>query len=87
MEIPKQIRIRLLLTFDKKSFFKFYWFEMKNDDFYWGSAYKANHPEKTKTGFDGIDMKIEIPKDFNDLEKIRENIHTTKAVKFIIKLI
>jgi hypothetical protein len=69
MEIPKQIRTRLLLTFDKKSFFKFYWFEMKNDDFYWGSAYKANHSEKTTTDFDGTEVKIQIPEDFNELEK------------------
>ncbi|PWN71626.1 hypothetical protein C1631_003095 [Chryseobacterium phosphatilyticum] len=70
MEIPEQIRVRLLLTFGKEIFYKFYWFEMNGDDFYWGSAYQANYSEKTTTSFtETKELELEIPKDFNELEK------------------
>ncbi|WP_294265485.1 hypothetical protein [uncultured Chryseobacterium sp.] len=70
MDIPSQIRIRLLLTFGKEIFYKFYWFEMKNDDFYWGSAYKAHYSDDTITSFTKTDnVTIEIPENFRELQK------------------
>jgi hypothetical protein len=70
MEIPNQIRIRLLLTFDKKTYYKFYWFEMKNNDFYWGSAYKGIHSDKTTIPFDKTNkISLEIPENIHQLER------------------
>ncbi|MCE4064621.1 hypothetical protein LXM63_05895 [Chryseobacterium gleum] len=89
METPEQIRIRLLLTFGKEVFYKFYWFEMKGDDFYWGSAYKANHSEKTTTSFNKTKiLKIEVPKDFNELEKNsgKYSFHESGQVHYKINL-
>jgi len=88
MEIPNQIRVRLLFTYNKEKFFKFYWFEMKGDDFYWGSAYKANHSEKTSTDFNGTEVKIEIPEDFNELEKTsgKYSYHESGQVHYKLNL-
>lgn len=89
MEIPYQIRMRLLLTFNNKEFYKFYWFEMKEDDFYWGSAYKANHSEKTLTKFnEAEEVKIEIPKDYDELEKSsgKYSYHESGQVHYKINL-
>jgi hypothetical protein len=71
MEIPENIRLRLLLTFDKTVFRKFYWFEMKGNDFYWGSAYKSasgNTSIKKEEG--DLQTKITIPENFDKLTKL-----------------
>lgn len=89
MEIPTQIRIRLLLTFGKEIFYKFYWFEMKDDDFYWGSAYQANHSEKTSTSFSNTEkLTIQVPEDFNKLEKNsgKYSYHESGQVHYKINL-
>ncbi|MFC6267460.1 hypothetical protein [Frigoriflavimonas asaccharolytica] len=89
MEIPTQIRIRLLFTFGKEIFYKFYWFEMKDDDFYWGSAYQANYSEKTSTSFNKAEkLSIQVPEDFNKLVKNsgKYSYHEDGQVHFKINL-
>jgi hypothetical protein len=70
MEIPNQIRVRLLLTFDKLTFKKFYWFEAKDNDFYWGSAYKSARSEEAMTKINGTKATITVPDDFDKLPKL-----------------
>lgn len=69
MVVPNQIKVRLLLTLDKIAFRKFYWFEMNNEEFYWGSAYKSARSENTITEIDGTEAIITIPEDFSNLPK------------------
>lgn len=69
-EIPNQIRVRLLLTFDNVTLKNFYWFEMKDNDFYWGSAYKSSRAEEATTRIDGTSATITVPDNFDALPKL-----------------
>jgi hypothetical protein len=70
MEIPNEIKLRLLLTTDKIVFRKFYWFEMKNEDFYWGSSYKSKRAENALTKIEGTEVTITVPENFNDFPSL-----------------
>jgi hypothetical protein len=70
MEIPNVIKLRLLLTVNKTEFKKFYWFEMKGNDFYWGSAYRSARSDKASTKFNGPKAIITIPEDLHLLPRL-----------------
>jgi hypothetical protein len=70
MEIPNNIKLRLLLTVNKTDFKRFYWFEMKDSDFFWGSAYKSVRSDKASTKFSGTQATIEVPEDFHLLPRL-----------------
>ncbi len=70
MEISSQILLRLLLTFDNTPFKKFYWFEMRGNDFFWGSAYKSSRAEDAIIKIDGTNTTITVPNDFDKLPKL-----------------
>lgn len=62
-----EVKVKLMFTMDEKVFFKFYWFEMKDDHFYWGSSYKSRggrDPQK----FNGEKVTLNIPEDFESRE-------------------
>jgi hypothetical protein len=71
MEIPENIRIRLLLTVDKTVFRKFYWFEMKGKDFYWGSSYKSVYGNNSIIKEQGATQtKITIPENYDKFPRV-----------------
>lgn len=84
MEISNQIKVRLLLTFDKVAFKRFYWFEMKKNEFYWGSAYKSARAEEAMTKIDGIEATITVPDNFDKLSKFhgKYSYHESGAVHY-----
>lgn len=88
MEIPNQIRLRLLLTLDKATFKRFYWFEMKGKDFYWGSAFKSARIEDSMTKIDGTEATITVPDNFDKLPKFhgKYSYHESGAVHYKTQL-
>jgi len=88
MEIPNQIRVRLLLTFDKVTFKRFYWFEMKDYEFYWGSAYKSARAEETMTKINGTEATITVPDNFDKLPRYhgKYSYHESGAVHYKTQL-
>jgi len=82
MEIPDQIKVRLFLSFEDNIFRKFYWFEIKKDDFYWGSAYKGSNLLTTIEKENSV--LINIPEDFDTLPKKsgKHSYHESGEVHF-----
>ncbi len=70
MEIPKHIKLRLLLSFEETILRKFYWFEMKQNDFYWGSAYKSARFQNSGMKKGDENVVFTIPDDFDSLPKL-----------------
>ncbi|MBP6022719.1 hypothetical protein [Ferruginibacter sp.] len=70
MEVPKNIKLRLILSFEETILRKFYWFEMKENDFYWGSAYKSARFENTNMKKGDEKVVFTIPDDFDLLPKL-----------------
>ncbi len=43
---------------------------MKDNDFYWGSAYKSARSDKASTKFSGTEATITVPENFEILPKL-----------------
>jgi hypothetical protein len=84
MEIPDHIKLRLLFQFDETIYKKFYWFEMKGNDFYWGAAYKSARSEQNLTFYDGIKANIIVPDKFFEFPKThgKYSFHSSGIVHF-----
>lgn len=64
------MKTRILFTIDQVTFFRFYWFEMRGNDLYWGSSYKSARGDKTKTKINGTTAILKVPEDFENIEKV-----------------
>lgn len=85
MNIPDQIRIRILFKTGENEYRKFYWFEMKDNEMYWGQSMKAQQymaPFKTD---EKNQVRIQIPKNFDKLEKVFQKYSFHKSGQVHIK--
>lgn len=69
MNIPDQIRIRILFRIEENEYRKFYWFEMKDNEMYWGESSDGQHYITPFQSDGKNDVRVEIPKKFNEFEK------------------
>jgi hypothetical protein len=86
IEIPDNIKFRLLLSFEENKHRKFYWFEMKDDEFYWGSSYKVSRMEIPQADIKGKQITITVPDNYNNLPKISGKYSYHKSGKKHYKL-
>jgi hypothetical protein len=81
INFPEKIRIRLVFKFKDELFTRFYWFEMRNDELYWGTPYKSKAFDITSKIEDNK-MNITIPQNFDDLPlvEIKNSYHKSGQV-------
>ncbi len=78
-------KLRLYLSTDKNTHRKFYWFELKGDDLYWGSS------DATKEAFCNIkrisddSITFQAPDDFKNLEPSQTKYSYHQSGEFHIK--
>lgn len=62
--------VRLFLTIDKKIFRKFYWFQVKGNDLYWGRSTKSKESICDITQTSNSEFKINVGTDFKSLQPL-----------------
>lgn len=79
MNIPDQIRIRILFKTGENEYRKFYWFEMKDNELYWGQSTKAQHHIAPAISDKNNSLSIKIPKNFDEFEKEHQKFSFHKS--------
>ena len=83
MDIPNRVLIRMYLHFGGK-YRKFYWFEMKEDELYWGQSLKKS-PLHSQSVESANTITVTVPEDFKEYEEVNTKYSYHRSGKVHIK--
>lgn len=85
MNSVNQTRLRILIKTGENEFRKFYWFEMKDKELYWGSSSKMkNHIAPVKSDSDNK-IKVQIPREFHESKIAAQKFSYHKSGQLHVK--